>query len=153
MAAPTVRSNGWTAIRRQRFLDGLAECGLVRRAAAHAGMSHTAAYKLRARDAAFAAAWDAAALAHARNLDDAMHERAINGWEQPILYKKILVGTRTRQDNVLLSWLVWRNEPVAAATGLRKPRSRTLTRIETDAGKVNGIVRKMIFDRKSRKLG
>ena len=57
---PKIRHDGWTAERRQRFLEGLAAGLDVRRACAGVGLSRQAAYTLRRRDPAFAHAWDAA---------------------------------------------------------------------------------------------
>lgn len=59
---PTARArrDGWTAERREAFLEAL-EAGLsVQRACAKVGLSREGAYRLRARDVAFAGAWDAA---------------------------------------------------------------------------------------------
>jgi hypothetical protein len=56
----TVRRDGWTVGRRQRFLELLAAGLDVRRACAAVGLSRQAAYALRRRDATFAQAWDGA---------------------------------------------------------------------------------------------
>ena len=53
-----IRRDGWTAQRRQRFLEGLAAGIDVNRACAGVGMSREGAYRLRRRDPAFALAWD-----------------------------------------------------------------------------------------------
>jgi hypothetical protein len=60
--SPTVRRNGWTAERQLRFLDALASCSNVARAAASVGMSREGAYRFRNRrgGALFAALWDRA---------------------------------------------------------------------------------------------
>jgi hypothetical protein len=54
------RRDGWTAERRQAFLDHLAAGRDVGRACALVGMSRQNAYKLRTRDAGFARGWDEA---------------------------------------------------------------------------------------------
>ena len=54
------RRNGWTAARRERFLASLVLKPDVRRACRAVGLSRQSAYRLRGRDAAFAAAWDQA---------------------------------------------------------------------------------------------
>ena len=64
-----IRRDGWTAERRQRFLELLAAGLDVRRACAEAELSRQAAYTLRRRDPAFARAWDGA-LRAARAADD-----------------------------------------------------------------------------------
>ncbi len=54
------RRDGWTTARRDAFLEALAAGLDVRRACVEVGLSREGAYRLRARDAAFAGAWDAA---------------------------------------------------------------------------------------------
>ena len=56
----TTRRDGWTAERRQVFLEALAAGHDVRRACGFVGLSRQAAYKLRGRDGEFAGQWDAA---------------------------------------------------------------------------------------------
>lgn len=60
--ARTIRRDGWIAARRQRFLDCLAARCDVSRACQAVGLSRQSAYRLRARDPGFAAAWDGALL-------------------------------------------------------------------------------------------
>ena len=57
---PAARRDGWTAQRRDDFLDALSVGSDVSRACARVGLSRQAAYRLRRRDAGFAAAWDEA---------------------------------------------------------------------------------------------
>ena len=59
-----VRKDGWTAKRRQLFLDRLAATCSVREALEAVGMAGSSLYRLRQRDAAFAEAWDDALEAH-----------------------------------------------------------------------------------------
>lgn len=60
------RHDGWTEVRRAKFLECLAATANVRTACAAAGLSRQAAYRLRQRDPEFAAAWrDALREAHA----------------------------------------------------------------------------------------
>lgn len=74
-----VRADGWTAARRRAFLDHLASCSNVRRAIEAVGLSYSAAYELRARDPAFAVAWDAALEMGYATLESMMIERAALG--------------------------------------------------------------------------
>src|SRR6476659_2255341 len=57
---PKIRRDGWTAERQLRFLDALAITSCVARAAGSAGMNRESAYRLRGRNALFAAFWDRA---------------------------------------------------------------------------------------------
>src|SRR5687767_5565515 len=71
-----VRADGWTAARRQAFLDQLASCSNVTRAVAAAGLSVASAYELRARDPEFAVAWDAALEMGYATLESMLIDRA-----------------------------------------------------------------------------
>lgn len=58
IAKPRERRDGWTATRRERFVACLAAGRDVRGACNAIGLSRQSVYRLRARDAAFAEAWD-----------------------------------------------------------------------------------------------
>jgi hypothetical protein len=58
VATSRERHDGWTAARRERFLDCLASQAHVRLACAVVGLSPQSAYRLRSRDPAFAAGWE-----------------------------------------------------------------------------------------------
>lgn len=94
--------NGWTPDRRRLFLEHLAQRGHVRAACALVDMSPEAAYKLRRRDAAFAAAWDAALVQSRRTYEEVLAVRALDGIEEQIWYRGELVGVRYKQDSRLL---------------------------------------------------
>jgi hypothetical protein len=73
-----VRSNGWTSERKRRFLIALEESGQIKLAAMAAGRADTSsAYKLRERDPAFAAAWDAAIERAKTRIEGALLARAL----------------------------------------------------------------------------
>ena len=59
-AKPHPRRDGWMPPRRRAFLDALGAGLDVTRACVRAGLSRRSAYNLRARDAGFARAWEAA---------------------------------------------------------------------------------------------
>lgn len=60
IAEPRENRRGWTAARRERFFAYLAAGCDVRRTCRSIGLSRQSAYRLRARDAAFAEAWNEA---------------------------------------------------------------------------------------------
>ena len=60
------RPHEWNAGRAVTFIVTLAATGIVTLAARTSGMSRKSAYALRARDPAFADAWDAAMKAHGK---------------------------------------------------------------------------------------
>lgn len=114
----TGRSDGWTPQVRQAFLASLAADGSVQQAAKDVGRHFTSAYRLRARDAVFRAAWDAAiAMAYARLRDEAM-ERALNGVMVDRFKDDRFVGQERRYNDRLLMFLLdhlGRHGAVAAA--------------------------------------
>jgi YD repeat-containing protein len=75
------RIDGWTPERQRGFCEVLAECGLVREAAAAVGMTAQTAYRLRrrAQGNGFALAWDAALQLARQRLVDLALERAVDG--------------------------------------------------------------------------
>jgi hypothetical protein len=75
------RIDGWTPERQRMFCEVLAECGLVREAAATVGMTAQTAYRLRRRaeGKGFALAWDAALQLARQRLMNVALERAIDG--------------------------------------------------------------------------
>jgi hypothetical protein len=108
---PAVRHDGWTDARRRGFLEALAQCGEVAKAARAVGMSATSAYRLRARKdgALFRAAWDAA-LAHAvHSLEGAALDLALNGTVNPVFYQGKQVGERTTHHPALIARLLERH--------------------------------------------
>jgi hypothetical protein len=86
MSTPVPNHNGWTAARQQTFLEALADTGSVAMACRRAGMSRTAAYRLRRHpDAAdFRAAWDVALVEALHQIEHVAIERALHGEEEVI---------------------------------------------------------------------
>src|SRR5688500_10774268 len=98
------RSDGWTPGKQRGFIEALADCGVVREAAARVGMSERSANYLRRRDgaASFGRAWDAAMRLGASRLLSVAYERAVLGTVKPHLYRGRLVGEERIYDNRLL---------------------------------------------------
>lgn len=72
------------------FLKALAITGVVTRAAKAAKTDRTTAYDLRAADPAFALAWKDALAAADDRLEAEAVERAVAGWEEPVVYQGAL---------------------------------------------------------------
>ncbi len=100
------REDGWTPKVMETFITHLIETGSVRKAARLSGRHVTTAYRLRAKEPAFAAAWDAARrMAYARLRDEAM-ERAIDGTMHQVWHAGQFAGTkRVYSDRLLMNLL------------------------------------------------
>jgi hypothetical protein len=113
------RRDGWSAERQQRFIELLAQIGLVAVCARAVGMSAKSAYALRKRPGAedFANAWDEAVglgrfAAEVQAIDRAMH-----GERRPIFYQGRQVGERTVYNDKLLIAVLRAKHPKYAGGG------------------------------------
>lgn len=108
------RRDGWTAARQRIFIQTLAETGIVRIAAAAAGMSVRSADRLALRDdaASFCAAWDAALHIAARRGVAMLFEYAFEGMVETIWRDGEIVGQRRRPSENALFFLLTRLDPV-----------------------------------------
>ena len=108
------RLDGWTEEKQRRFIETLADTGLVTVAAKEVGMSRESAHRLRraAHGAAFARAWDAARQHAGGLIEDIAFERAIQGVEHEV-YNDCgeVVGARLVHDNRLLKYLLSHLKP------------------------------------------
>ena len=108
------RLDGWTEEKQRRFIETLADTGLVNVAARAVGMTRESAYRLRraAHGAAFARAWDAARHHAGGLIEDIAFERAIEGTEQEVLDASgEVIATRLVHDNRLLKYLLSHLKP------------------------------------------
>lgn len=100
------RLDGWTEEKQRRFIEMLADTGLVSAAAKAVGMSRETAYRLRRspHGAAFARAWDAARHHAGGALEDLAFERAIEGVEQNVYdeYGEAVCTKRVHNDRLLM---------------------------------------------------
>ncbi|ATY33895.1 hypothetical protein CVN68_19650 [Sphingomonas psychrotolerans] len=138
-----LRRDGWNDARRKLFLRALSETGSVRDACARARISSTSAYQLREKCKQFAADWEAALDTQAVTIEQAAYERAVLGWEEPIVHGGQVIGQRWRYSESLLRALVL-HEQRAAGAGPRERAGapgfrRRATREETNAVLLKGI--------------
>src|SRR6185437_9714693 len=110
------RSDGWSPAKQRAFIEELADCGIVREAAARVGMTEQTARRLRRRaDAAtFNIAWEAALQLGADRLRSVAFERAVEGVIKPHFYHGELVGEERVYDNRLLLALLARAERIVS---------------------------------------
>jgi len=108
------RYDGWTEEKQRRFIETLADTGIVALAAQSVGMTRETAYRLRRspHGAAFARAWDAARDHAGSFLEDLAFERAIEGIEHNVYddYGEV-VCTRRAYDTRLLTFLLAHLKP------------------------------------------
>jgi hypothetical protein len=120
------RLDGWTEEKQRRFIETLADTGLVNLAAKAVGMSRESAYRLRRspHGAAFARAWDAARQHAGGLIEDIAFERAIEGVEHEV-YNDCgeVIGARLVHDNRLLKYLLSHLKPERYGTARSDERA------------------------------
>jgi hypothetical protein len=104
--APRERWDGWSAVRKRAFLRALAETGEIRKAAERVGMSRSAVTRLKARSPEFAAACEAALARSLPAIEQIAYERAVEGWDEDVVVRGEVVGTRRRWSERLLADLL-----------------------------------------------
>jgi hypothetical protein len=104
------RIDGWTPDRQRAFVEELADCGVVREAAARVGMSEQSAYRLRRRAGAeaFNLAWEAAVQIGMDRLRSVAYERAVLGMPKARYYRGEKVGEDRVYSDRLLIYLLGR---------------------------------------------
>jgi hypothetical protein len=97
------RHDGWSAERQREFIDRLALCGIVARAARAVGMSPQSARKLREHSgaASFRSAWDRAIAAGQSYMIDVAMERSLVGRRVPVMRGGVCVAETYHCDNRL----------------------------------------------------
>lgn len=127
MARYRVRHDGWTEARQRLFLRALAETGCVRDACARARISSTSAYRIRKTNPSFARAWTRALGKAATTIEQAAYERAVIGWDEPIVSGGKIIGQRRRHSDALLRmlWLAGAKGLSAGAAGGAAPEGAT----------------------------
>ncbi len=113
------RADGWTPDRQQAFLEALADCGVVSRAARMVGMAPEGAYALRRHPhgRSFSEAWDRAQDVGVQYIRDIAIERAIEGVPVPIFWQDKQVGERREYDARLFMYVLRHNDPDRYGTG------------------------------------
>jgi hypothetical protein len=98
------QANGWTIERQRAFLETLAQCGYVNRAATFVGMTRQSAYDFKNSTAgrAFSLAWDAALLLARQGMIDDAFELAFEGSVERIYRDGKLVQEKRKRDPKML---------------------------------------------------
>lgn len=104
------RRDGWTADKRARFLALLASGETVRAAAAAVGLHESAAHAFRRRSPGFAAEWDQALVTRAMSPLEAAYARAVEGWDEPVVFQGQVVAHKRRYSDAALRLLIARED-------------------------------------------
>lgn len=124
------RHDGWTEEKQRRFIEVLADTGLVGAAAKDVGMTRASAYRLRRAPhaGAFARAWDRARELAGALIEDIAFERAIEGVEvESYDGNGELAGTRTVYNDRLLTFLLRHLRPEVYSAAARERRGGAWT--------------------------
>ncbi len=131
------RYDGWTEEKQRRFIEVLADTGLVALAAKEVGMSRTSAYRLRRAPyaGAFARAWEVARERAGSLIEDIAFERAIEGVEQNVYdgYGDLARSTTVHSDR-LLTFLLRHLKPERYSREARLARLAQIPRSVRGAG-------------------
>jgi hypothetical protein len=116
-----VRRRGFTAAKRQAFLEQLAMTSNVKASAKAAGLGVATVYRVKKQDPGFAADWGDALCEAFEALEIVLLDRAMHGTERPVFHagKKIAV-TREFNDAVALKLLEAHRAERAAVRAARE---------------------------------
>lgn len=131
------RYDGWTEEKQRRFIEVLADTGLVGLAAKEVGMNRASAYRLRraAHAGAFARAWDRARELAGALIEDIAFERAIEGVEVEVYTRDgEVAGTRTVYSDRLLTFLLRHLKPEIYTAAARERRGSALLPVSGPEG-------------------
>jgi hypothetical protein len=98
---PAIRHDGWTGEAMAKFLETLAETGIVLEACDAASKSSTAAYALRRRNLLFAEGWETALGIARERLADTLLARSLEGNVEQIIKDGAIVAEKHFLDNRL----------------------------------------------------
>lgn len=96
---------------REKFLAQLAAGWSATKAAAATGIAKQRYYELRKADETFAAAWEQAYDAGTDRWRDAIRERGLDGWDEPVYQGGKQVGTVRKFSDTLLLLEMKRRDP------------------------------------------
>ena len=101
-----VRHDGWTARKRQIFLEVLAKEASIRTAARAVELSTTSVDRLRRKDPEFDALCETALATVRPSLLETAYQRAVVGVEVPVYQGGKLVGTRRQYSDSMLRLMI-----------------------------------------------
>ena len=147
------KRNNWTKTKETKFLSVLADSCNVSLAARQAGVSSSAIYRRRARDASFRAGWDGALAEGYAKLELEMLKRALHGVQKTV-FSRSGERARFREYNDQLGLALLRMHRDSAALTDRGPneaeveeaRQRIIERLERIRDKERAVETKSVTD-------
>ena len=105
------KRGGWTKSKQRLFLEELAETANIAQSAAAVGMSKTSVYDLRKRSAEFDAGVRTALDAGIDLLEMEIHDAALHGLDQPIVYQGKETGRMRVRSAPMMMFLMRAHRP------------------------------------------
>ncbi len=96
---------------KERFCQKLAKCGLIAKSAHAIGVSHRTIEEHRKKDPEFLAAFKQALALYRDRVEQEVHDRAIEGWEEPVFYQGKQTSTKLVKSDRLLELHAKRHIP------------------------------------------
>ncbi len=109
--SPGMAGTAFTSERKQKYCAALQQHGEPALARATVGVSHATVYRHRLQDPDFRAMEDEALEQYRSSVHQAIHRRAIEGWEEPVYHNGVVVGSRRRYSDALLLAHAKRHSP------------------------------------------
>jgi hypothetical protein len=139
------RYDGLGPVRRRAFLRALSETGEIQQACARVGTTQQTIWNLKKKSPDFAAACEAALARALPCLEQVAWERAVEGWDEPIVHGGKVTGTRRRYSETLLRTLLVREQAARQAERVVAAKARTVpdyaTPDETDTALLKALDR------------
>lgn len=122
------RRDGWTANKRARFLALLRSGETVRAATQAVELHESAAHNLRRRSPQFAAEWDQALAERGISPIEAAYARAVDGWDEPVVFQGQVVAHKRRYSDAALRLLIAREDKRLARVAAEKAAAAAQSR-------------------------
>jgi len=101
----------WHPVKSDAFIEALAKFGTISKACEVSKLCRGTIYMWRKEHPEFKARFDAAIAAFGERLEDEAVRRAHDGWEEPVFYQGVVVGSIRKFDSNLMVKLLEANIP------------------------------------------
>lgn len=153
------RYDGLSAVRKRAFLRALSDTGEIQKACARVGVSQQTVWAVKRRSPEFAAACEKALRISLPCIEQIAYERAVEGWDEDVVVRGEVVGTRRRFSERLLADLLKAELAARRAERVeevkRGPQRRAISPEEIDARlirKLDALARRQAAERRAAAL-